>query len=194
VTPRLRAFAVAVRHRWRRSLQTRVVATTLVLSGTVSLLLGALILHQVRDGLLGSATRSAQSQLESGANFAQEQFDAQPRSGTNALDRTAFSVVQDLSSRGSGDYSVVLLPSSPGLSSFVPEVAATSIPEALKQSVDRQNRVAWTYSSILNSSGGRDSALAIGAPIQAGTAQYQLYFVVPLTREASTLHLVERTM
>jgi two-component system sensor histidine kinase MtrB len=197
VISRARAVASAVRHRWRRSLQTRVVSTTLVLSASVTLLIGATILHQVRDGLLGSATRSAQSQLESGVNRAQSEFGALPPSANSEqIDKTAYPLVHELSDAGNDDYAVVLLPSSPGFASYVASTDSVqaNIPTKLDQTIAKQSRIAWVYTSVVNARGGRDPALAIGAPVQAGTVQFELYYVFPLTREASTLHLVERTM
>jgi two-component system sensor histidine kinase MtrB len=48
----LKAAAARLLHAWRRSLQARVVITTLVLSGLVAVLLGVVLLNQIRDGLL----------------------------------------------------------------------------------------------------------------------------------------------
>ena len=182
----------AVRHRWRASLQTRVVATTLVLSGTVSAGLGATILHQVRSGLLGSATRSAQSQLSTGVERAQSQFLALPSDNASAVERTAYAVVTELSG-DRGDHAVVMLPSGPGLSSYGSAGAVAAIPGELQRAVARSDRVAWQYSRM--ATGSRSvSALVIGAPVQAGAARYELYYLFPLTRQAETLRLVERTM
>jgi two-component system sensor histidine kinase MtrB len=192
VRPSVVGAGRALRHRWRASLQTRVVATTLVLSGTVSLGIGATILHQVRSGLLGSATRSAQSQLGTGVERAQDQFLALPGDNANAVERTAYAVVTELSGN-EGDYDVVMLPSGPGLASYGPEAAVLAIPPTLHRAVERLDREAWTYTRIR--AGSRySSALAIGAPVQAGAVRYQLYYLFPLSREAETLSLVERTM
>lgn len=185
-------IAGAVRHRWRASLQTRVVATTLILSATVSLLLGLTILHQVRAGLLSSAVRSAQSQLGSGVQHAQDQFLALPTADPNAVERTAYGTVTELSS-GQGDTDVVMLASEAGLASYGPAAAVASIPATLRQTVARSGSEAWTYTRI-DAAGGPTAALVIGAPVEAGAVRYQLYYVFPLTREAATLRLVERTM
>lgn len=189
---RLLGAARAVRHRWRASLQTRVVATTLVLSATVSVLIGVTILHQVRSGLLSSAVRSAQSQLGTGVQHAQDQFLALPNADANAVERTAYGIVTELSS-DQGDNDVVMLPSMPGLASYGPEAAVASIPPALQNTVERQGSEAWTYTRLHI---GREptAALVIGAPVQAAAVRYQLYYLFPLTREAATLRLVERTM
>ncbi|HVS67907.1 MAG TPA: MtrAB system histidine kinase MtrB [Mycobacteriales bacterium] len=182
----------AVRHQWRASLQTRVVATTLVLSATVSVLIGVTILHQVRSGLLSSAVRSAQSQLGSGVQHAQDQFLALPNADPNAVERTAYGIVTELSG-DQGDNDVVMLPSSPGLASYGPEAAVDAIPAALRDTVSRLGREAWTYTRVRNGV-QPTAALVIGAPVQAGGIRYQLFYVFPLTREAATLRLVERTM
>jgi two-component system sensor histidine kinase MtrB len=191
-TLRLASAASALRHRWRSSLQTRVIATTLVLSATVSVLIGVTILHQVRSGLLGSATRSAQNLVNTGVERAQDQFLALPNDDPNAIERTAYGIVTELSS-DQGDTDVVMLPSRPGLASYGPAEAVASIPLALQETVQRGARQAWTYTR-LQAGVEPTAALVIGAPVQAGGVRYQLYYVLPLTREASTLRLVERTM
>jgi two-component system sensor histidine kinase MtrB len=185
-----------VRHRWRASLQTRVVATTLILSATVSVGIGATILHQVRSGLLGSATRAAQSELGTGVERAQDQFLALPDDNPSAVERTAYGVVTELSGE-QGDYDVVMLPVDGGLASYGPEDAVVSIPAKLRAAVTRSGREAWTYVRLRDGSGrgsGNGAGLAIGAPVQAGAVRYQLYYLFPLDREAATLRLVERTM
>jgi len=193
------AVAGAVRHRWRRSLQLRVIATTLALSATVSVLLGVTILHQVRSGLLDSATRSATSQLTTGVDHAQSQFAALPRSDNRAVERTAEAVVLALSpDPDQQNFDVVMLSVTPGLPSYQPRngphIEPSSIPASLQRAVSLQSREAWTYSTVTNADGTRGPGLVLGAPVQSGGVRYQLYYLVPLSREVATLRLVERTM
>jgi two-component system sensor histidine kinase MtrB len=196
VTRRVRAIASVLRHRWRRSLQTRVIATTLLLSGIVTLLIGVTILHQVRSGLLDSATRSALGQLSSGVQRAQTQFAAQPRSTTRAFEQTAASVDGELSPRqGEGDYEVSMISGTPGLRSYGPRDGSLSnIPNRLEEIVAGRQREAWTYTTVVNADGSTEAGLIVGAPVQSGSVRYELYYLFPLSREVSTLHLVERTM
>ena len=186
----------AVRRRWRRSLSVRVVASTLVLSAGVSLLLGATILAQVRSGLLDSASRSALAQLSSGVGRAQNQFLAQPGSNPRAAEQTAYEVITALSPRpDQDDYDVAMLPSTPGLGSFFSQRAdLASIPPALARQVAGQTREAWTFSSVPTNSGAGVPGIVAGAAIPGAGGRYQLYYLFPLTREVSTLRLVERTM
>jgi two-component system sensor histidine kinase MtrB len=169
-----------------------VVATTLILSATVSVLIGVTILHQVRSGLLGSAVRSAQSQVGTGVQHAQDQFLALPNGDPTAVERTAYGIVTELSS-DRGDNDVVMLPSEPGLASYGPAAAVESIPTTLRHTVVREGSEAWTYTRI-KAGVQTTAALVMGAPVEAGAVRYQLYYVFPLTREAATLRLVERTM
>jgi two-component system, OmpR family, sensor histidine kinase MtrB len=199
VIKRLQAFGSALRHQWRRSLQTRVIATTLLLSGTVSVLIGATILHQVRDGLLDSATRSALGQLSNGVEDAQSQFAALPRADPRAVEKTASGVVLALSpDPDQQDYDVVLLSATPGLPSYQPRtgphVRAASIPPDLRHTVSEQSREAWTYATVTSADGSTGPGLVLGAPVDSGSARYQLYYLFSLNREVATLRLVERTM
>ena len=56
-----------VRHRWHRSLQLRVVGTTLVISAAVIAVLGFFLTEQIADGLLLNAETSARAQVLTGA-------------------------------------------------------------------------------------------------------------------------------
>ncbi len=62
-----------VRHHWRRSLQLRVVGTTLVISATVIAVLGFFLTEQIADGLLLNAETSARAQALTGLSIAQSQ-------------------------------------------------------------------------------------------------------------------------
>ena len=60
---------------WRRNIQLRVVATTLLMSLGVVLLLGFVVIGQVRNGLLDAKEKAAQSQAAGGFAAAQEKAD-----------------------------------------------------------------------------------------------------------------------
>jgi len=196
VISRVRAVGSAIRHRWRRSLQTRIITTTVLLSATVTLLIGATILQQVKTGLLDSATRSALGQLSSGVQRAQTQFEAQPRASNRAFERTAASIDAELSPRqGEGDFEVSMVSAKPGLRSYGTGGGSLSaIPLALQRTVADRQREAWTYTTFVEPDGSTSPGLVVGAPVQASNVRYQLYYLFPLNREVATLHLVERTM
>src|SRR6201995_5356857 len=63
-----------IRHRWRRSLQLRVVGTTLVISAAVIAVLGFFLTEQIADGLLVNAETSARLQVLTGLTTARSQI------------------------------------------------------------------------------------------------------------------------
>src|SRR5438477_2496928 len=82
VHPLLRLFSRWVRRPllpalrlWRRNIQLRVVATTLLMSLAVVLLLGVVVVGQVRNGLLTAKAQAAQSQAVGGFSVAQKMAD-----------------------------------------------------------------------------------------------------------------------
>ncbi|AEW94377.1 two-component system histidine kinase [Streptantibioticus cattleyicolor NRRL 8057 = DSM 46488] len=114
---------------WRRNIQLRVVATTLLMSLGVVLVLGLVVIGQVRNGLLEAKTRAAQGQALGGFNVAQglAAGESDPRgqgdTGTTGPSGTATgrgqtdpgtwltTLVQQLASGGQGVYYVVALSS-----------------------------------------------------------------------------------
>jgi len=59
-----RRVAAQLRSRWHRSLQLRVVATTLLLSALVIAVLGFFLVNAIANGMLSSAQKAATNQVE----------------------------------------------------------------------------------------------------------------------------------
>src|ERR1700761_5912520 len=70
-----RERAENLRFRWRRSLQLRVVTTTLALSALVIAVLGFFLTQQIADGLLLNKEKSATAQLSQGLTVAESSPD-----------------------------------------------------------------------------------------------------------------------
>jgi two-component system sensor histidine kinase MtrB len=197
VTPDPRDLGSAVLHRWRGSLQLRVVATTLVLSGIVTVLLGVVLLHQIRDGLLDAKVRASLTQLDFGLQHAASQFDASDRNDASSTRSLASTIIGTLAGRGSAatSYGVVLLGTDPGAESLEAVDSKESIPADLRRAVARGDREAWTYTSIVHiADGSTEPGLVVGGPVPTSAAGYQLYYLFPLQQEHQTLALVQRTM
>ena len=188
------SFAARLLHRWRASLQMRVAVTTLVLSSIVALLLGILLLQQVRSGILDAKQRSSVSQLDFGLQQASDQLSAVENADPGSVSRTANVIISELRDRSttSDSYHVLLLATDPNdLSQTSGGFAPSDVPAALQQAVTRSNREAWSYTAV---EPGRRPALIIGGTVASNTAEYQLYYLFPLAQEQQTLYLVERTM
>ena len=190
----LRGFLASVRHRWRASLQLRVAATTLVVSGVVTALLGLILLHQIRDGLLDAKVRSALSQLDFGLQHSADQYASMDRTNANAVRSTTVQIISDLG-RGAQvtPYGLVMLATDPaGESEYT--VSPDNVPRDLRQVVRKQGRQAWAYTTIVNDDGTRQAGLAVGGPVPTNTPGFDLYYLFPLNQEQQTLGLVKRTM
>ena len=72
-----RQIVAQLRSRWHRSLQLRVVSTTLVLSALVIAVLGFFLVQSIATGLLSSAESADRNQVQNGANFASNNQTAQ---------------------------------------------------------------------------------------------------------------------
>jgi two-component system sensor histidine kinase MtrB len=197
---------------WRRNIQLKVVATTLLMSLGVVLLLGFVVIGQVRNGLLDAKVKASQSQATGGFAVAKQRADeaAAGTGDTAAADgRPSQNViawmsdlVSSLSSGGQGAFDVVTLPAGddsgggrgPRASGYVDPSA--SVPEDLRQRINDDQAAAQSYTRIIYSN-NKDSqpALVIGKQVNDPNGDpYQLYYLFPLTQEEKSLSLVKGTL
>ncbi|ORT53708.1 MtrAB system histidine kinase MtrB [Streptomyces sp. CB03238] len=198
---------------WRRNLQLRVVAGTLLMSLGVVLLLGFVVIGQMRNGLLDAKERAAQSQASGGFSAAQDQANQQPGTGGQgggagdggtagaSLNWRSDLVVQ-LASGGQGAFNVVALSSdtegaapSRGARASGGVEPARSIPAKLRESVSQAGTF-QTYTRINYSDGKPSEAgLVIGKRLNDIDGNpYELYYLFPLTQEEDSLALVKTTL
>ncbi|QHA09673.1 HAMP domain-containing protein [Streptomyces broussonetiae] len=208
---------------WRRNIQLRVVATTLLMSLGVVLLLGFVVIGQVRNGLLDAKVKASQSQATGGFAVAKQRADeaasgavtgtnttAGTGDGTSTADgRQSQNVIQwmsdlveSLSSGGAGAFDVVTLPvgddsgggrSPRGSGNVNP---TSSVPADLRERVNSGMTAAQSYTRIVYSN-GKDSqpALVIGKQVNDPNGRpYELYYLFPLTQEEKSLSLVKGTL
>lgn len=177
-------------HRWRRSLQLRVVATTLVVSGVVVLLLASLLLDQIGRGLVQAKTRDALTEAQSGlaqAQLAVEVGDARD----SAVEDRLQDVARLLSLRGQSGapYQILLVSSLGDAKAFAsPGLSATSVPPDLTRTVQESSATAYEFAAVRGA-----QTLIVGGTVTAPREPYHLYFVFSLDAEFRTLALVRRT-
>jgi two-component system sensor histidine kinase MtrB len=207
-----RRIVAQLRSRWHRSLQLRVVSTTLVLSALVIAVLGFFLVQSIAAGLLNSAENTDRNQVQSGASFAfdnqttlhvldqpRDQFDALATATTiaTALQRTA---------GNTGNYLVfVQLDDGGWVGQRTVNITAT-IPDELigkvggEQSQHRSNNdytaTPWSEPTVLTYNPGpgyaaAGPALAVGEPLGQ---YYQLYYVFPFTQQQSFMALIQRIL
>lgn len=201
---------------WRRNIQLKVVVTTLLMSLGVVLLLGFVVIGQVRNGLLDAKVKASQSQATGGFAVAKQKADEGTAAtgddgsvGSGVDGRPTQNVIQwmsdlvsSLSSGGQGAFDVVTLPAGddsaggrgPRASGGVDPTA--SIPEDLRARVDRNTVAAQSYTRVTYSTGkGSQPGLVIGKQVNDPNGDpYQLYYLFPLTQEEKSLSLVKGTL
>ncbi|POX46556.1 two-component sensor histidine kinase [Streptomyces sp. Ru71] len=197
---------------WRRNIQLKVVATTLLMSLGVVLLLGFVVIGQVRNGLLEAKVKASQSQAAGGFAVAKQKADeaaAGTDDGTGVDTRPSQNVIEwmsnlvsSLASGGQGAFDVVTLPTGAGsagglgprASGFVSP--SESVPVALRERVDSSTGAAQSYTRIVYSNGRPSQpALVIGKQVNDPNSDpYQLYYLFPLTQEEKSLSLVKGTL
>ncbi|MEU8851366.1 MtrAB system histidine kinase MtrB [Streptomyces sp. NPDC048564] len=201
---------------WRRNIQLKVVVTTLLMSLGVVLLLGFVVIGQVRNGLLDAKVKASQSQATGGFAAAKKSSDeaaAGAADDAGAVDgRSEQNVIQwmsdlvsSLSSGGQGAFDVVTLPASaagdsggrgPRASGGVDPTA--SVPEDLRERIDSNMGAFQSYTRIVyNRTADKEAqpALVIGKQVNDPNGDpYQLYYFFPLTQEEKSLSLVKGTL
>jgi two-component system, OmpR family, sensor histidine kinase MtrB len=201
-----------VKHRWHRSLQLRVVGTTLVISASVIAVLGFFLTEQIADGLLANAVTSARAEVLAGLSIAQSQpgVTTEPTKWQNVnqfLGKIG-PLLQPTS--GTVTYSVVVglnadLLKQPGFSPWVAPTSinpAATLPRTLRDSVQHEqveqghgkteNQLYYQPTALTLAPNGQSTpAVAFGVPLGPW---YQLYFVFPLNEEQQTLQLVQTTL
>ena len=197
-----------LRCRWRRSLQLRVVTTTLALSALVVAVLGFFLTQQIADGLLLNKERSATAQVSQGLTVAESSplLNRAPSSAA-AADTFLYPTAQELqnASGSDGSYDVVIEVSQDRVASpvYTRGVAGgadplVSIPAALAASVQAEqdhggaSKMYYVPTMIVSTlDRANQPGLAIGTPLGN---YYQLYYLFPMRQEQQTLQLVQRTL
>ena len=195
------SLAALLARRWQRSLQLRVIGTTLVVSVVVVAVLGVFLVQQIASGLFSNARNAALSQTSDGLTFAQGDPYVQGPNGSNPS--ALITLVTELQS-GSGQgnvYDVVVLQrgDSSGLAGvtgnqeLAPSVPAALQSEVAEEQLDGHEGTFYTAATTLMGIGNRSlgPALAVGVPISRDD---QLYYLFPLSEQAQVMRLVQNTL
>ncbi|MFG3038430.1 MtrAB system histidine kinase MtrB [Streptomyces sp. NPDC048330] len=194
---------------WRRNIQLRVVAGTLLMSLGVVLLLGIVVIGQVRNGLFEAKEKAAQSQAAGGFSAAQDRAATTPsapgqqdggRAGASVNWRST--LVEQLASGGQSAFNVVALSldtgdaASRGARASGEVDPTTSIPAELRRSVALGTDTFQQSTRIHYTSGkASERGLVIGKRLNDAEGDpYELYYLFPLTQEEDSLTLVKGTL
>lgn len=193
---------------WRRSIQARVVVSTLLLSALVVGAVGWLLLHQVADGLVDDRVAASQAEARSETASALGRLGAAAGGEGDASTQVA-QLAESLVVRGEArGFQIALIGpvagadgagaagtrSSPGL-----DVA--SVPDRLRQEVEAGTGAgtAWTFSRIRflpEVDRAPVPGVVAGASLllPADGSTYAVYYLFPMIDEAETLSVVQRAL
>ncbi len=193
-----RSAAATLRHRWRRSLQLRVVTTTMVLGLAAVSILGGVLYSQIAGGLQADRVDSSQSEALALTATAQAQWGNSTSTSVEVLNQSAEDIMlRILAVPGSGRY-VVMERSArndsdivlAGLTSSADvdiDMISPQLQAAVATNPDRQQ----TQMSEVNIGGVDLPAVIVGSVVEIPNAgPYDLYFIYPMAQEVATMDLI----
>ena len=205
-----RRVVAQLRSRWHRSLQLRVVSTTLVLSALVIAVLGFFLVQSIAEGLLSSAESADRNQVQSGAVTALGQNSLRVLDPPNGQsDALSIATALQRASGNTGSYLVFVQLTGGGgtgaqwAGQRTVNITATIPPDLMKAVKNEQigsrfdngkPATPWSEPTVLTYGpgyGASGPALAVGEPLGQ---YYQLYYVFPFTQQQSFLLLIQRVL
>ncbi|MFC9787727.1 MtrAB system histidine kinase MtrB [Rhodococcus sp. NPDC127528] len=201
-TPLLRRFrnmSRALAHLWRRSLQLRVVVSTLSLSLVVITILGVVLTSQITDRLLEAKVSAAAEEMDRARATVQGELAGSDDS--TSLSTRLDSARASLTNRGvdagpasgaAGTFDSVLVVGDPskGDASAGP---VDQIPQNLRDFV-HNGQVATQFATVSDPDGYTGPALIVGSLASAEIPNLELYLVFPLASEDRSLSLMRGTL
>jgi two-component system sensor histidine kinase MtrB len=180
--------------RWRRSIQIRVLATTLLISALVVALLGVFLMQQITTALLDAKEKAALLQLDEGLEVVQRQLVAASSGGADK--EKLEDVANNLKARSgpAGLYEVYIRDTADKFyDGFTTnELRQDSVPDRLRRAVaqDRIGTPERTYGRLSYIGYDPVPGLIVGRSV----GRFELYYLFPLTQEQQTLTVVRRTL
>lgn len=192
------AVGIALGHLWRRSLQLRVIVSTLTLSLIVITILGVVLTSQITDRLLDAKINAAVEEMDRARNTVESQLagvhdiGAQPQrleEARNALSNRG-GTGQSTGAAGSFDSALSVIGGMPPQQ--IPRGPIQEVPDELRRFVQR-NQVSYQFATVDDADGYSGRALIIGSP-SAEIPTLEIYLIFPLANEERSLSLMRGTM
>jgi two-component system sensor histidine kinase MtrB len=193
---------------WRRSIQVRVVASTVALSAVVITGVGWFLLQQTRDGLLEHRADVVVAVANGETARAAEQLAAVEGTELNATQQQA-DLVDPIRSSGETRGFDVVLGGPVGSGRRLAEGGAektldldvASVPARMEQRFDEAAPTAYSFTEIIRTDPEtgeetRTPGIVVGSQVQlpADGLVYTLYYLFPLDEEQETLGLLTRAL
>jgi two-component system sensor histidine kinase MtrB len=185
---------------WRRSLQLRVVISTLALSTAVVLVLGLVLQTQIAQRLLQAKEADARVRTETGAVLLERDLagvdpDREGAQGelNNALARLTNASSAEDQPATAGEFRAVLTTSAGDAGAQVSAGPVEDVPATLRDAV-AAGTLSNQYTTTLTEQGFEVPTLIVGQPVRTAVGDLEFYLLFPLTAEQRTLGTVQSTL
>ncbi len=198
----LREAAAHVRHRWRQSLQLRVVTTTMLLGLAVVSVLGGGLHSQIASGLERDRIDESETEALNLTTQAQSYWDATTSTSVGELNQTASDIMSSiLAAPGVEDPSrYVVMSRTPGNDSDILLVELVSpknlvdtsvISDELQEAVAADPGRQQVQQTAITVEGEEVPAVIVGSVVQVPNAgPYSIFFIYPMEQEVATMDLI----
>jgi len=185
---------------WRRSLQLRVVISTLALSTAVVVVLGLVLQTQIASRVLQAKEADTLNRADSGRVLLERELagvdpDREGAAGdlNIALDRlTAVSNSDEPASPSAGEFRAVLTTGPRDNGAGISAGPVEDVPSDLREKV-QQGTLSRKYLT-LDDQGVDVPTLIVGQPVRTANGDLEFYLLFPLEDEQRTLGLVQSTL
>ena len=156
---------------WRRSIQARVVVSTVLLSTVVLVAVGWFLLRQVEQGLVNHRVETVVREVGTENKAANDRLAAIPFSDTDAVRQAGELATAIFTSGQARGFSVVI--AGPGSrttpladrgTTQTPQLDLASVPQSLIDHFDTSSTPAWTYTTIQSRSNGEKGKVISSTP------------------------------
>jgi two-component system sensor histidine kinase MtrB len=190
-------------HRWRSSLQFRVVSTTMLLGLVVVMMLGTFLYQSISDGLEHDRVQSAQVEASRITSDLQAQFDNTDKTNNVAeLNLSARDFIKKAAAPGGDSERYLVFTRSIGNTSpnvlqtvLSGEVGLNAVPDQLRKAVASDpRRQQVMLAPVTDPATDRQvPAVLVGSQVEVPLAgKYDIYAAFPMQREQATLDLITK--
>nr|WP_280424261.1 MtrAB system histidine kinase MtrB [Nocardia carnea] len=183
---------------WRRSLQLRVIVSTLTLSLIVITVLGVVLTSQITDRLLDAKINAGVEEMDRVRNTVEGQLagvhdvTTQEQRLTDARESLSNRRESSRSGGAAGSFDSALSVIGGTPQQVIAVGPIKQVPDSLRRFVQR-NQVSYQFANVSDPDGYRGRALILGSP-SAEVPTLEIYLIFPLANEERSLSLMRGTM
>nr|WP_245545939.1 MtrAB system histidine kinase MtrB [Nocardia higoensis] len=191
-------LGTALGHLWRRSLQLRVIVSTLTLSLIVITILGVVLTSQITDRLLDAKVNAAEEEINRVRVAVEDKvsgvydIDTLRKALTDARSEVSNRGGSGRSSGAAGSFDTALIVVGSSAQQQAEAGPVSEVPAELRRFVQR-NQISYQFATVADPDGYHGRALIIGSP-SAEVPTLEVYLIFPLANEESSLALMRGTM